>query len=809
MNLRQAVRSLVHDWRFSTFVLLIIAAGIGLNTAIYSLVSAILFQPLPLPDADRLVRIYASTPDASEIWDEVSFPVYTDYRDQAKSFAAIASFAPAVRLDLTVAGEEPKQIFGGIASGNFFETLGAGAFRGRTFTAADDRAGSHVAVISHDFWRRQFGGREEIIGRGIRLNATQFTVVGVAPPLFQGASIDTATDVWLPSSSLQAAMPSISDPAPLTSREMSWTSMVGRLRDGVTLAQAQAELRGIAAARAAQQGEYPDPSATLVPASEAAIDMDSRVNVRRVALLVMFFVGLILVIACVNAGSLQLVRGERRQRELAIRAALGASRGRIVRQLALEALLLAGAAGALGVAFAHLVVRTLTAIAPDDFPLLLHASLPVLDVRVLGVTAGLMVLSAFFFGVVPALRSARPDLVGTMKGQNAMPRAAALRSLLVVVQIALSVVLLVFAGLMLRTLWQMRQVDPGFPTANAVTGMIDIGRQGYPQEARGAFYQALRDRLAAMPGVDAVGLARSVPVARGGMRSSITVPGYTPPTTDPVNVELNVITPGYFAALGIPILRGRDLTDADFRANAPLVVINEAMARKFWPDGDAVGRPLKVGPDPFTVAGVVKSTRSRNLRDEPVPMLFQTLAQFTPDGMTAVVRSRAGTAIAAQALRSAVRAADPDLPLFHVQTLEERLGSAMRKERTFAILLGGFGALALLLATVGLFGVVAYRTAARRKELAIRIAHGAGHGDIAALVVRGTVLMLLTGVATGLGAAALLTRFAETLLFGVATHDPTTFVLVPLVLLAVGVAATWGPVRAAMRIAPARALRYE
>ncbi|HJQ40301.1 MAG TPA: ABC transporter permease [Thermoanaerobaculia bacterium] len=808
MNLRHAIRSLVVDWRFSLFVLLIIAAGIGLNTAIYSIVDASLLRPLPFPGEERLVRVFASNPDGTQMGNSMSFPVYNDYREQSRSFESLAAFTPDWEMDFAVSGREPQQILGGLASGNYFETLGVTAQRGRMFDADDERAARHVVVISDSLWRSQFGSRDDIIGTPVRINAASYTIAGVAPPRFRGATIDGTNDVWVPVSTWAAALPGMGTDNPLLSRATVWIMAVGRLRDGVSLEQAQAELRTIAARRAAQQVKDVDPSATLLRASDAAIDIDSRGGIRRVAMLVTLFVALILVMACVNAGALQLVRGERRQRELAIRTALGASRRTILAQLALEGLLLAAAAGVAGIALAHGFVNGLAKLLPANFPLIVQASSSFIDARVLAVTTALVLASAIVMAVIPGIRSSRLNPAAVMKGTRTLPHGTSLQSLLVVVQITLSVVLLVFAGLMVRTLLRMRQVDPGFPTQNAVVGTISVSRQGYDGEARTRFFDQLRARLAQMPGVVAAGFGRSVPVQGSGMRSSVKVAGYTPKPGDPENVDFNPITPGYFRALGLPVVRGRDFTEADMKSKTPIAIVNEEMARHFWPNGDALGGVLMDGEERTTVVGIVRTTKVRSLREDPTPVLFIPASTFMPRAVTMLVRANS-EANAASALRNAVRSIDPRVPIFQLRSLADHVGVATQKERALAILVGGFSALALLLASIGLFGVVAYRTGARRKELGIRIALGAQWRDVASIVVGQTVRLTATGTLIGLVAAAFLTRFAESLLFGVIARDPVTFIIVPCLLLAISIAATFLPMRQATSIAPSQTLRYE
>lgn len=807
MNLRHALRSLVADWRFSAFVFVIIALAIGVNAAMYTLVDAILFRPLTLPDEQSLVRVFASNADGSDLTPQMSFPVYADYRDQSRSFSKLAAFASGWEADFSTGGE-PRQIVVTLGTGNFFETLGARPARGRFFSVADDKPGNYVAVISDALWRSQFASAKDVVGRTMHINSKPFTIIGVAGPEFRGVSLDTRDDIWVPVSTIDAAIAGMGGLDTLTDRQTSWIGITGRLRPGVTLEQAQSELRAIAARRAKQQVKLIDPSATLMPATDAAIDLDRRGDTRRAALFVTFFVALILIIACVNAGGLQLVRGERRQRELAIRTAIGAPRRTIVAQLATEALLLAVAASVAGIALAHAIVRGLAAIAPDDFPLMVHLSLPVANARVLAVTAGLTILSALVFGLIPALRSSRVNVAGVMKGSQSTPQGAALQSLLVIVQITLCVVLLIFAGLMLRTLTRMWRVEPGFPTSNAAVASLNVRRQGYRGPKIVEFVANVRARLERMPEIEAAGFGTAVPVTGEGMRTTIEVPGYTPKTSDPENIALNPISPGYLRALGVRVLRGRDFDERDTATSTPVVIVNEAMARAYWPNGDALGKTMKF-PEPATVVGIVSTTKVVSLREDPTPNLYMPLTQLPVGRLMVIVRARTDSDTAARALASAVHDVDADLPIVRLRPLEKHVGAAAARERTFAALLGGFGALALVLTSAGLFGVVAYRTAGRRRELGIRMALGALGRDVAATVIRQTAVLVGVGVATGLVAAAMLARFAETLVFEVTTHDPVTFAAVPLLLLIVGLAATWGPVRQAVSLAPAQTLRHE
>ncbi len=808
MAIRHSIRSLARDWRFTLFVVLMMAAGIGLNAAMFSLADAILFRPFPQFDSERLARVFRSTPDGRDLDSTMSFPVYRDYLEQSRSFASLAAFTWDITFDAVLTGAEPERISGGVATGNFFDTLGVHAQRGRLFRPADDRAATAVAILSDRLWRTRFGARDNIIGSEIRVNATMFTVVGVAPPGFDGVTLDVPVDIWLPASMAAEAMPAFASLNVLETRDFSWVGVIGRLRDGVSVRAAQTELRAIAARRAATQIE-PDASATVMSATDAVLHLEEGIEARKLARLMLGFVGLVLLIACVNAGSLQLIRGERRQRELAVRTALGASRARIIALITGESAIVAVIAAVLGIGLAQLALRVFIATAPPDFPLVLHAARPVLDSHVLLVILGLTALSAVLFGVAPALRASRVDVVGTMKGTQRVPHGGTLRGALVMVQIALSVILLVFAGLLLRTLWAMQRVDSGMQVDGVVMTDLNVARQGYSEERGRLFYDELRARVAANPNVTASALAASVPVQTRGMRRSIGIPGVELQSGVNNQVDLNVTTPGYFRAVGVPLVRGRDFSDADMAQSAPLVVIvNEAFALEYFKTLDVVGRQLSE-PKNATIVGVAKTTKLRSMRERPLPALTMPMSHIYRPGMTLVVRSRGSERAAMADMRSIVRTLDPNLPLYQVRTLREHVGSTVQKERVLAGLLIAFGALALLLAAAGLYSVISYRTELRRKEFGIRVAIGAEEHDIRRLVLEHTFVLVACGVAIGAIAAAILTRLAVSLLYGVEPHDAPTFVVVIALLFVTGLAATFAPVRQAMRVDPAEALRAE
>lgn len=800
MNIRLIVRSLLKNWRFSLFVVAILGAGIALNTATFTIANGILFQPLPVREPERLARVFMKAPWGDGFWPQLSFPEYLELRDESRSFESLAAFANDLDLDVSIEGQEPLRAHGTIATGNFFRTLGVAAEHGRFFGAADDRAGNAVAVISHDFRRRHFDARTEVLGETIRLNEVPFTIIGVAPRRFHGVVIDVPSDVWIPSSMATAAMTSFPDL--LTMRNMGWISVVGRLRGGVTQQQAQAEVRTIAARHAAVLKQK-DPTPAVYGATETAFDTDRRPQVIRLVLLFGIFVAIVLIIACVNAGSLQLVRGERRQRELAIRAAVGASRGKLLRELTIEGVILALASGAFGLLLAHALVSLTFALAPPSLPLMLHASLPVIDGRVALVAFALTALASLACGFVPALRVTRIDLQRSIRGDQSVGRAATVRAALVIVQIALSVVVLIAAGLMIRTLRNIRDVDPGFPLDGAVTATVSLSRQGYDQPRAIDFFARLQERLASTPGVTGVAVGQTLPMSSGGMMASVTAGGRDE------HSPMNLVAPGYFAALGVPLLHGRDFNALDRKEGENVAIVNDTFARSFWRTADVVDRRFVLADIERRVVGVVRTTKYSSLREEPVPMAFVPRAQAPTKSAEIAIRTRGDEATAAVLLRDAVRSLDRDVPVHDLQSLRERVGTAWHREEALASVLTIFGALAMLLAAVGLFSVVSYRTETRRKELGIRIAVGANARDILSLVVRHTATLLLAGIAAGLIASALVGRLAETFLYAVTPFDAITFAIVAIVFFATGLVAAWLPARRASRIDATQMLRAE
>lgn len=808
MRIRIVARSLVRDWRFSLAVVFIMSAAVALSTAMFRVAEGSLFDPLPVPRVERLVRVYFKAPWGDNHWPRTSFAGFRDLRDEATSFASLAAFASGIDADFIGGDGDPVSVRTAVATGNFFETADVRPSHGRFFRLEDDQPDGAVAVISDDFWSTRFARRPGAVGERIRLNGTPFAIIGVAPPRFHGVAIDTPTDVWIPSSMAGAVMTRVDASTLLAGRDFYWLSVVGRLREGVTLEAADAELKTIATRRAtAEKSKDEQPKA--LSAISAAMDPDGLPQSQKLVTLFGALVGVVLLIACMNAGGLQIVRGERRQRELAVRAALGASRGRLFRELSLEGLLLGVVSTAAGVFAADLIVKLLAAYAPDAMPLLLHASLPILEPRVLIFALAMAVVVSFACGVGPAVRLSRLDVHRLVRGEQTAGKTSVLRTGLIVGQVALSVVLLVPAGLMVRTLLNMRRIDPGIVTDRAVVGRLDLSRQGFDKPRAQQFFEDLRARLAASPVVADVALAFSVPVGPDGAVVSIAIPGATVRDEDQKRVVHNMVSPGFFRAIGAPLLRGREFGATDHADAEPVAIVNDALARSVWADTDAVGQQLIVGDVVHRIVGVAPTTKHNSLVEDPVPAIFVPLSQAPVTRLSVFVRGRNDAAEALRVLQDTVKSLNASVPLHQLQTLDAQLAGTQSRQRALAAVLAGLGVVALLLAMSGLYSVVAYRTATRRREFGIRVALGALPANIREMVLRQTLSMLVAGIGSGILLSLLVSGLTAVFLFGVEPGDPATTIVVSAIFLATGLFAAYLPARRAANADPAETLRAE
>ncbi|HEX8144507.1 MAG TPA: ABC transporter permease [Pyrinomonadaceae bacterium] len=815
-DIRFGARMLFKSRAFTIVAILSLALGIGANTTIFTLVNAVLLQPLPVSEPAQLMSVYGTDQKnrGNQLdYAPVSYPNYVDYRDQNNVFSGLLIFGGAA-MSLSGTGE-PEQINGLIVSGNYFDVLGVKAARGRTFLPEEDTTpGAHpVIVISHGLWQRQFGGDPSIIGKTISLNNQGFTVIGIAPENFRGTFAIGAADFWVPMAMHNQVLTGVFGQW-FNERRALLFNVIGRLKPGVSLEQAQAAMQTIG--RRLEQ-EYPKENeqrnVRLVPLAQATINPNQRDLFVRAGGLLTTVVGLVLLIACANVANLMLARATARRKEIAIRTALGAGRLRIIRQLLTESLLLSVLGGAFGLFLAYWSLQLLWAFRPPFFNQ--NALSLGLDGRVLGYTTLLSVLTGIIFGLVPALQSTRTDLVSELKEKNnplsPTRRRFNLRSVLVVAQVALSLVALVGAGLFLRSLRNAQQLNPGFETEKLMVISFDLGAQGY-NEARGReFDRQVQARVEAIPGVRSAAVASNAPLNAGFLRSVFIEGQEPPPGGRGILTLVNTVGTKYFETMGIPLLRGRDFSEADQENSVKVVVVNEAMARRFWPNEDATGKRFKFFGDDFMseVVGVVRNSDSVNLGEDPRPLAYLPLSQNYAAAVTLHVRTDADPRTVLPSVRREVQALDPNLPLVAVSPISEVLDQVLWAPRMGAALLAVFGLLALILAAVGIYGVLGYSVTQRTHEIGLRMALGAQRSDVLKMVVSQGLMLTFIGIGVGLLAALLLTRFMSSLLYGVAATDPLTFIAVSLILALVAILAAFIPARRATKVDPMIALRYE
>ncbi|MEJ7811393.1 MAG: ABC transporter permease [Gemmatimonadaceae bacterium] len=800
LDLRYAVRTLRKSPGFTLVAALTLALGIGANTAIFSVVNAVLLRPLPYGEPERLVMAYGKH---TQIGREVaSMPDFLDWRAESRGFEALAARAGA-SYNLTGTGE-PERLTGARITANFFRTLRVTPALGRAFLPEEEtRAGSRVAILSYGFWQQRFGARPSIIGETIALSGLPFTVVGIAPRDFRAGP---EADVWTPL---------VTDTT--LGRRSDFLTVIGRLKPGVTIERAQGELVSLMA-RLAEQ--YPQTnvgwSAELVPLKDEIVG-----NVRAALLVFMGAVGLVLLIACANVANLTLARAAVRSREIAIRSALGAGRGRLVRQLLTESLLLALLGGALGLVLALWGTDALRTARPALIPRLDEVGL---DARVLGFTLLASLATGALFGVVPALQLARGDLQSSLRsGGRTMSGGtglASLRGLLVLGEVALSLMLLVGAGLLLRSFDRLQREDPGFDPRNVLTVSVGLPRARYPQlPVQTAFWARLEEQMARVPGVQAVGLTSAPPLA-GSAYLSFLIDGRPVPAPEAVqDVQPFVATPGLFRVLRIPLLHGRAFAESDATGAPRVAVVNREMARRYWPNASPIGSRITLGNPAdstswVTVVGVVGDTRQERLNEKPYPQMYTPLAQSGGRFMVLAARTSgsgaAGDPLAlAGAVRQAVKALDAELPLYDVMSLEERVSRSVAQPRISMVLLAIFAGAAMVLAALGIYGLMSFSVAQRTREIGLRMALGARPERVLALVVRQGMTPALAGIAVGLLGAWAASRVIATLLYGVSATDPATYGGVALFLALVALVATYVPARRAARVDPLVAMRSE
>jgi predicted permease len=812
-DLRFAFRLLVRNPAVTIVAVLSLALGVGANTTVFTLVNAILLQPMPVKDIPRLVTIATSeTRNGAPVQlNGTSRPNFEDLRDQNTVFSGVSlqGFTP-----LALSGQgEPEQLFAQIVTGNYFDVLGAPVAAGRTFLPIEDQQfGAHpVVVLSHSFWQRRFGASRELVGQSLKLNGHDFTVVGVAGEGFRGTTPVGGPDLWVPFAMYQQVLTGLGADGYKSRRGLIYQAF-GRLKDGVSIEQARANADTIGKALA---DSFPTDNRgrtfTVRPMSEGVVPPAFQQQLVLSGTIGMVVVGLVLLIACGNVANLLMARATARRQEIAVRVSIGANRGRLVRQLLTESALLAVAGGVGGIIVAYWARALLWAFRPPFMqPGFIDLSF---DGRVLLFSAVISLLTGLLFGLAPAFQSSRPDLVTELKERTTQSGGAHwynARHLLVIGQVALSLVALVSAGLFVRSLANAQRINLGFDGEPLIVMGMNAGTQGF-DEARGRdLYRRAQERLAGVPGVKAATLANAVPMFAGGF--SRTTFRDDQDVKDPRNgrlTQVGEVDDRYFETMGIPIVRGRAFTANDRQGSTPVMIINEAAARQFYPNEDALGRRLSMfnwGP-PREIVGIARTIKVNSVGEADTPYMYVPLEQAYSTQITVVVRAAGDPDAVLGTVRKELQQVEPGMPLLNVNTYRNVINLSLWPARMGASLLAVFGFLALILAAIGLYGVMAYSVSQRTREIGIRMALGAAQENVRNMVVRQGFLLALTGVVIGLAIAFGLARLVTNLLFGITGADPLTFAAVALLLLAVAALATYLPAWKASRVDPVDALR--
>ena len=803
-DLIYAFRRLSKSPGFAAAAVISIALGIGANSTIFSMVSRFILRPAPVGDPGHLMALH--TTQRGECCNQFTWPLFTDLQEQSTSFSGLAAYYELIPASIGRNGG-PERVWGQATTANFFDVTQVHMALGRGFIRGEERL--PVIVLGYGLWQRRFGADTNIAGKAVTLSGRPFQVVGVAPPAFQGLDQILNTQFWVPLDNTDQLLPHTSN---FRSRDYNWLAVTGRLRLGVTPVQAAAELNVIAQRVA---GAHPEAEkgrgfrfeqAGSVPPRERSFVTMFLAALTAVSLLV-------LCIACANVANLLLAQASGRQREMAVRRALGATRGQLMRQMLTESVLLALSGGLLGVAFSLWATSALSSLPiPAPVPLDLTVSV---DWRTLLYTFLLSIATGLLFGLAPAAAVARPILANALKGEDSVGRPGSrwtLRNVLVVSQIAMSLVLLCATGLFLRSLQSAAGLDIGFRVHGVQTMAVDPRLNGYTAERTAQFLAEVRQRVAALPGVASAACTDVVPLSGGNRSDSFGIEGRPFAPAGP-SVDLYMATPGYFDTLGIPRVAGRDFGD-DGPTAPRVAIVNVAFVQQLFHNENPIGQHVTGGGVTYQVIGVVKNIKSRTLGEELRPVLFRSLSQtIGPDpslmGYSVLFRAAGNSTALASAVRHEIRALDPTLAIFNPETLEEHFRSALFLPRLTGTLFGVFGAIGLLLAAVGLYGVMSYSISRRTREVGIRMALGSPVGAVQRLIIRRGMLLTLIAVVLGLAAAWAVAQFSASVLYGVRPHDIVTFTVVPLFLVAVAFLACWIPARRAERVDPLTALRHE
>ncbi len=834
-DLRYAFRRLFRDPVFSSVIVLSLALGIGANTAIFTLLDQVLLRLLPVKNPEQLALLTArgSAYGSNRGRNALSYPMYQDFRDHNTVFSGLmCKYSTPVSLS---ADGDTRRITGELVSGNYFQVLGVGAAAGRVFTQEDDKlpGGHPVAVISYDFWTSRFGRERNVIGKNVIVNDRSYTVIGVSQQGFTGVELGQNPEIRFPMMMKAQVTPLWDD---LKRRRSKWVNVFGRLKAGVTLEQAKAGLQPFyhqmlemevkeaefANASPYTREQFVRGTIDVIPGSQGRASL--REGFSKPLWVLMAVVGGVLLIACANVANLLLARAVTRQKEIAVRLAIGGTRGRLVRQLLVESMLLAAVGAAAGIGLATWTVHLLLGLMPSGGN---FSSVP--DARILAFTIIVTALTGLLFGLVPALQATRPNLFETLKDQAGAVTGGAghvrLRQALVVTQIALSLLLLIGAGLFINSLRNLKNLAPGFRTTKLISFSVDPSLNGYKNERAKAFYRQVTDGIRALPGVESAALSGIRLIDDNDWENTVSVEGYASKPDEDMNPYMNEISPGFFQTMGIPILMGRDFSeqdnhriqhDSDPKDTVPTVaIVNENFARKFFGERPALGHRVGYGGDPGThtdmeIIGVAGNTKYNHMRDDMgIQMYVPFLADKSPGGMVAYVRTTAPPSQMFNLIQGEVRKADPNVPVYTMRTMEEQVDLALLTERLVAGLSAVFGVLATLLAVIGLYGVMAYTLSRRTKEVGIRMALGASQNDVVWLVMSEVLVLFGVGVVVALPSALALSGLVRAQVYGITPQDPLTMAAATAILLIVAAAAGFIPARRAARIDPMRALRWE
>ncbi|HKP88256.1 MAG TPA: ABC transporter permease [Blastocatellia bacterium] len=804
-DLRYGVRVLFKKPGFTALAVIALALGIGANSAIFSVVNAVLLRSLPYDEPERLVMIWGTMPQSDRT--STSAADFIDYREQNQVFEQVAAFNAA---SFTLTGtEQPEQIRGARVSADFFSALRVQPTIGRAFQPEDDKPGAaRVVVLGQKLWQRRFNSDQGIIGNVVTLNGQSFTVIGIMPAEFQftiPGFFRTPAELWTPIALIKDN----------TARGNQYLRVIARLKPDITLERAQAEMTTIAGQL---QQQYPGTNTGL---GVRLIGLHEQIvgNIRPALLILLGTVGFVLLIACANVANLLLARAAARQKEIAIKLALGATRRRLARQLLTESMLLALIGGAFGILLALWSTDVLVSLSPANLPRVKEVGV---DGYVLGFTLLISILTGALFGLVPALQASKPDLNETLKegsrGSSENLGRGSLRRLLVIFEIAAALVLLIGAGLMIKSFLRLNEVNAGFNPRNVLTMMLSLPRAKYKEpHSQAAFFREALERINNLPGVESVGAINDLPLGGDRDATAFAIEGRAaiPPGQQPVT-EWRLVNPDYFKAMSVPLIRGRAFSEADNRDAPPVVVINDSFARRFFPDEDPLGKRVILNlaisypaPIPREVVGVVGDVRDLGLDAEARPEVYAPYLQETVSYMALMVKANTDPAALAAAVRGEVLAIDKDQPISAIQSMEQIIRESVAGRQFNMTLFAIFAGVALLLAAVGIYGVMAYSVTQRTHEIGIRVALGANHKDVLRLIVGQGMAMAFVGVGLGLGVALVLTRVMSSLLYEVSATDPATFVAIPLLLAGVALLACYVPARRAMNVDPMIALRYE